>query len=313
MWKWAPVSGQVGERLRHEGRDQPALLRQRLDHVAVEDRAVAGRQRVGEVEVLLELPVRVLVVGGVHVPAERVHVANDVGDEVERARQRADVVAGLLERVERVRDLDPAVLGLADQEVLELAADLELEARVRRALELVAEDRPRAVRPLLALHRRVAGEPADLGLPRQPREAADVGHRDQIGVVGRLADVARREAGEPGAVGEQPLELLGRDQLRARLRVHVHELREQELDPLVGDRAADVVGRRALRAAIPGGIPHMRGPGNGQPGQDSRGSYVVGSHSYPASTPTTKSISGSRICSISSASAVIPISRQRLR
>ena len=63
------VAGQVGERLRHEGRDQAALLRQRLDHVAVEDRAVAGRERVGEVEVLLELPVGVLVVGRVHRPS----------------------------------------------------------------------------------------------------------------------------------------------------------------------------------------------------------------------------------------------------
>jgi hypothetical protein len=36
-------------------------------------------------------------------------------------------------------------------------------------------------------------------------------------------------------------------------------------------------------------------------------------HAYPASTPTTKSMSGSRICSISVSSGVMPISRQRLR
>ena len=189
------------ERLRHEGRDQAALLGQRLDHVAVEDGAVAGGERVREVEVLLELPVGVLVVGGVHLPAERVHVPHHLGDEVERAGERADVVAGLLERVERVGDLDAAVLGLADEEVLELDADLELEARVAGALDLVAEDRPRAVRPLLPLDRGVAREPADLGLPGQPGEGADVRHRDQVGVVGRLADVAGGEAGEPGPVG----------------------------------------------------------------------------------------------------------------
>ena len=128
----AAVAGEVGEGLRHEGGDQAALLRHRLDHVAVEDRPVAGRERVGEVEVLLELAVGVLVVGRVHLPAQRVDVADDVGDEVERAGQRADVVTGLLERVERVGDLDPAVLGRADEEVLELAADLELDSRRRR-------------------------------------------------------------------------------------------------------------------------------------------------------------------------------------
>ena len=235
--KVAAVARQVGEGLRHEGRDQAALLGHRLDHVAVEDRAVAARERVGEVPVLLELPVRVLVVGRVHLPAQRVHVADDVGDEVERPGERADVVTRLLEGVERVRDLDPAVLGLADEEVLELAADLELEAGVGGALDLAPQDRPRAVGPRLALDGRVAGEPGDLRLPRQPGEAGDVGHRDQVRVVGRLADVAGGVAGESGAVGEQAVELLRRHQLGARLRVHVDELREQELDPLVGDRA----------------------------------------------------------------------------
>ncbi len=70
----------------------------------------------------------------------------------------------------------------------------------------------------------------------------DVGHRDQVGVVGRLADVAGGEPGEPGTVGEQAVELLRGNQLRARLRVHVDELREQELDPVLGDRSANVVG-----------------------------------------------------------------------
>ena len=239
---WHAVAGQVRERLRHEGRDQPPLLRHRLDHVAVEDGAVAGRERVGVAPVLLELAVRVLVVGRVQPPAERVDVAHHLGDEVEVAGQRADVVAGLIEGVERVGELDPAVLGVADEEVLELVADLELVAGVRGARDLVAEDRPRAVRPLLALDRRVAGEPTDLGLPRQARERPGVRHRDQVGVVGRLADVAGREPGEPGPVGEQRLELGGGDQLRVRLRVHVDELREQELDPLLLDCFAYVVG-----------------------------------------------------------------------
>ena len=92
----AAVAGQVRERLGHERGDQAALLGHRLDHVAEEDRAVAGGQRVGEVEVLLELAVGVLVVGGVVVPPERGDVARDLADEVEVARQRAHVVTRLL-------------------------------------------------------------------------------------------------------------------------------------------------------------------------------------------------------------------------
>ena len=95
------------ERFRHERREQPALLGERLDHEAEEDRAVAGDERVVVGEVLLELAVGVLVVGRVDVPAERVHVARDFGDEAERARQRAHVVTRLVEVVERVGELDP--------------------------------------------------------------------------------------------------------------------------------------------------------------------------------------------------------------
>ena len=157
----AAVAGQVRERLGHERRDQPALLGHRLDHVAEEDRAVGGRQRVGELEVLLELPVGVLVVGRVVVPPERRDVARDLRDEVEAARQGAHVVTGLVEGVERVGELDRAVVLLAHEEVLELAADLELVAERLGAVELAAEDRARAVRPLLALDVHVAGEAGD--------------------------------------------------------------------------------------------------------------------------------------------------------
>ena len=244
----AAVAGQVAERLRHEGGDQAALLRHRLHHVAVEDRAIAARQRVGRAEVLLELPVGVLVVGGVQPPAERVDVLDHLGDEVEAPGQRADVVTGELEGVELVGDLDAAVLGLPQEEVLELVADLELVAHLLAALHLVAQDRARAVGPLLALDRDVRGEPADVRPPGQLRERADVGHGDHVGIVGLLADVAGGEAGEAGAVCEQRLQLLGGDQLGARSRVHVDEVREQELDPVVLDCLANIVSRWAVRS-----------------------------------------------------------------
>ena len=237
----AAVAGEVTEGLRHEGRDQPALLGERLDHVAEEDGAVAGGQRVSELEVLLELAVRVLVVVRVVVPTELRHVARDLRHEVEIARESAHVVTGLVERVERVCELDRAVVGHAHEEVLELRAEHELVTERARPLELAAQDGARAVEPLLALDVHVAGEPGDIRLPRQWGERADVGHRGHVGVVRLLADGAGREAREAGPLAEEPVEVRGGHQLGARLAVHVDELREQELDVVVADVALDVL------------------------------------------------------------------------
>ncbi len=238
----AAVAGQMRERLGHERRDQAALLGQRLDHVAEEHGAVAGRERVGEREVLLELPVGVLVVGGVVVPAEPGDRFGDLGDEVEVARQRAHVVTGLLERVERVGELELAVGAATQQEVLELGADLQFVAERRRAIERRAQDRPRAVWPRLALDGDVAGEARNVLAPRQDRQAARVGHGDHVGVVGTLADVAGGEPGEAGALGEQVVEVVRGHELGVRLAVHVDELREQELDARVVDDPPYVLG-----------------------------------------------------------------------
>ena len=247
----AAVAGQVRERLGHERRDQPALLGQRLDHVAVEHSPVARGERVGVLEVLLELAVGVLVVGRVVVPPEPGHRLRDLRDEVEVAGQRAHVVAGEVERVELVGDLDPPVLGAADQEVLELGADLQLVARApRRAGQRVAQDRARAERPLLALDRDVAGEPRDVRLPGQDRQRRRVRHRDHVGIVRSLADVAGGEPGEPGAVGQQVVDVVGGDELGARLAVHVDELGEQELDAAVAYDPPDVVLVVDLRRAV---------------------------------------------------------------
>ena len=257
------VACQVRERLGHEGRDQAALLGERLDHVAEEHGAVACRERVGEREVLLELPVGILVVGGVVVPAEPGDRFGDLGHEVEVARQRAHVVTRLFERVERVGELELPVRCATQQEVLELGADLQLIAEPLRALERRAQDRPGAVRPRLALDRHVAGEAAHVLAPGQDREAARVGHRDDVGIVRALADVARGEPREAGAVVEQVVEVVRRHELCARLAVHVDELREQELDARVLDDPPHVVGVLWRRGHLLKVYPARRGRGNG--------------------------------------------------
>ena len=134
-----------------------------------------------------------------------------------------------------------------------------------RALELAAQDRARAVGPLLALHVHVAGQARHVRPPGQRRERANVGHRGEVGVVGLLADVAGGEAGEAGAVLEQAVEVGGGNELRVRLAVHVHELREQELDVVFADVALHVLAgaRRGewLVAHRPSKLPARRARG----------------------------------------------------
>ena len=238
----AAVPGQVRERLGHERRDQPALLRQRLDHVAEEHSPVARGQRVVELEVLLELAVGVLVIGRVVVPPEPRDRLRDRRDEVEVPGQRAHVVAGEVERVELVGDLDRAVLASANQEVLELGAHLQLEPELLRAGQLVAQDRAGAERPGLALDRHVTREPRHVRLPGQDRQRLGVGDRDHVRVVRTLTDVAGGEPGEARAIVEQVVDVVRRDELGARLAVHVDELSEQELDLSLADDSPDVVG-----------------------------------------------------------------------
>ena len=56
-----------------------------------------------------------------------------------------------------------------------------------------------------------------------------------------LADLAGREPREAGPVLHQAVEVGGRHELGVGLAVHVDELREQELDPVLVDVLADVV------------------------------------------------------------------------
>src|ERR1700754_3894377 len=67
------AAGLVGERLRHEGGDHAAFGRDHRKQVAQRDDTIGGSKCVGELEVLLELTVPVLMVVGVVGPTQRVH------------------------------------------------------------------------------------------------------------------------------------------------------------------------------------------------------------------------------------------------
>ena len=224
-----PGAGEVPERLRHEGGGHARLVRERVHHVAEEDEPVGGRERVGEGEVLLELAVRVLVVVGVVPPAELVHVPRHRGQVVEHPGQALGVVTGHPGPVERVGQLDAALVAPPDQEVLRLAAHVVDVAALARLGQHPLQDQARGVRPRLALDLDVALQHGEPRLPRHERVRRRVRHRDHVGVRRALAHRPGREPGE-ARPAEQHVERGGRDHLGAGLAVHVHEHGEEELD-----------------------------------------------------------------------------------
>ena len=129
------AAGAVGERLGHERRDHAALGGDHRQQVAQRDDPVGGGQRVGELEVLLELAVAVLVVVGVVRPARAGSSPIEiVGQVVVHPGDAAGVVAGLGGGVGGVGGGQAAVGVAGQQEVLDLGADPRFEAGVGGAL-----------------------------------------------------------------------------------------------------------------------------------------------------------------------------------
>ncbi len=225
------AAGAVGERLAHEGRGHAALLGHHRQQVPQGDHPVGGGEGVCVGEVLLELTVAVLVVVGVVAPAEGVHGLGDGGEVLVHAGEAAGVVAGALGGVLGVGRAECAVRAALDEEVLDLGADLELQAQLGGSRELLAEDDPGREGPRCALDVRVAVH------DRQPRPQEGhrhvgrrVGDGDEVGVLGFLPHGADGIAGEAHAVGLQLLDRLDRDELGARLAGEVDEQGEDELD-----------------------------------------------------------------------------------
>ena len=234
-------TGQVAERLRHEGGGQAGVVRQRVDHVAVEDQPVGAGQRVGVGEVLLELAVRVLVVVGVVGPAELVHVRRHRGQVAEHPGQALGVVAGCFGCVQRVGELHAAAVATADEEVLRLAADVVDQAAVADLVQHPLQDQPGGIGPGLALDVDVALQHGQPRLPRRERVRGRIRDGDHVRVGGALPHRPGREARETRTPAGQDVGRLDRDHLGAWLAVHVHEHGEEEPDT-VGFRARPQLG-----------------------------------------------------------------------
>ena len=198
------AAGAVGERLGHEGGDHAAFGGDHRQQVAQRDHPVGGGQRVGELKVLLELAVAVLVVVGVVGPAEGVHRRRDRGEVVIHPGDAAGVVTGLGRGVGGVGGGQAAVGGAGQQEVLDLGADPGFEAGVGGPLDQRLEDDPRRVRPRLALDMRIAVHDRQALFDERDRgERRGVRDRHQVGVLGLLAHRADGVAGEADSLGGQ--------------------------------------------------------------------------------------------------------------
>src|SRR5262249_29891017 len=128
-----------------------------------------------------------------------------------------------------------------------LEAELELVAELLRPRELLTQDRPRAVRPRLALDRDVTGEAGEVRLPGHERQAVEVRDRGEVRIARKLADLSGREPREAGPFAHQPVEVRGGHEPRARAPVQVDELREEELDPALRGDLPDLLELRIAR------------------------------------------------------------------
>ena len=226
------------------GRDRPVLGRDLARHHLEERVAVRGGHRVRVLPVQFVLGRAVLVVRGVRLPAERLHVPDELAQVVHRAGQALEVVARLLQRVEagRVERGDRSVRCTCDEHVLGLDAHAQFVAGGGQALDLGGECRPRAVRPGLGVHLDVAREPGDTGFPRHHGVGVEVRHPDHVVAVRTLAHAHRRGSGESGAAADELVERGRRHALAARGPVDVHPLGEDVVDAVLGQ-----LGLRLLR------------------------------------------------------------------
>ena len=227
------------QRLGHERRMPAVLHRVLLDGDPVGHAVVGHLQRVRVAHVDLVLGWTDLMMGVLHVDPELLECQHRLATHVRAGVERREVeVPALVEHLRRA--------GVAEQEVLQLGADVErLEAHRVSALEGAAQHVARIALIGGALGRdHIAEHPSDpllLRPPRQDRERRGVGHRDHV----RLLD--RVEARDRGPVEAHPgfervIQLGGVDRERLQLPEDVGEPEADEADLTLGDDRLDILG-----------------------------------------------------------------------
>src|SRR5438876_6019522 len=227
------VASEVGERLGHESGQELVLLGDGLDHPPEEDVPIGRRERVRIAPVDLELAVGVFMVVGVGVPPQLLDVLDQGCHQLQVPVERPQVIARLAQGVQRVpRRVFPALVASQEHE-LRLDSHIHHVPLLPRPLQLLPEDVPRAIRPLLAVDKDIARDPGRVLPPGEDGQRVEVRDAGDVGVVGALADLAGSEAGEAATVPGHVLQVGRGDELGLRSAAHLHEGAEEELDPFL--------------------------------------------------------------------------------
>src|SRR5205823_2299152 len=140
--------------------------------------------------------VGVLMIVGVRPPAKLLYMPYEGGHQVQVAMQGAQVVAGLVQDIERVVGGVAALFIPLEQEELRLNAGHIGIALLPCRDQLSLQDRARAVRPGVTLDLDVARDPGNAVVPWQHREAGEVWDGSHVGTMRPLPNLSGSEPGE---------------------------------------------------------------------------------------------------------------------
>jgi len=134
-----PAAGAVGEGFGHEAGKVAVLADDLLHHEAEEGEAIAHGQGVRIGKVGLKLTVGILMIKGIHVPAEVVHGVHQFGEPAVVVEQAGQVVAGLRQGVAIAHRLKTP-LGFLKDKKLGLDAQVEGEAQAGGLVQHAPQD-----------------------------------------------------------------------------------------------------------------------------------------------------------------------------
>ena len=147
--------------------------------------------------------------------------------------QRAQVIAGLGQRVHFVGNLPFAVFALGHKMKFWFNTGLVNVAMfLADTLQIIGQNRARAVRPRFAFRMHIARDPSHVFAPRQYGQAAKVWNRHYIRAVWALPHFARSKTGEAAALAHHIFQMGGGHELGFWRATQLHKGAEKKLNPV---------------------------------------------------------------------------------
>ena len=194
-----------------------------LRHQLEEGEPVGHGERLGIGEIDLELAVAVLVIEGIHAPAQAIHALHQLIEPVEIVEQAAQVVAGFIERVAAAGRHQRSIVLAPQHEEFSFDAEVEAIAQRRRLLPHPREDLTAAGLEGGAVQLQAAGQPHHIAAPRQHRGTGQIGNGRHFVIADVLRHPIERRAGEQLRTRQHRREVIQRHCLRLAVAVDVHE------------------------------------------------------------------------------------------